>query len=352
MLTDYFGDYVSSYRPNQGGAWCYEDGCIYRSLELLHFETGEDRWLGHLRRLADAQVDADGGLKGNTLSDYNIDNVLPGRALLYLQGLTGEARYRSAADLLARQLATHPRTRSGVFWHKLRYPWQIWLDGLYMGQPFYIAHAQATGQPEAVADSLTQIDTALTALIDPAAGLYKHAHDEAREQPWADKATGQSSAFWARAIGWLAMALVDVADLVGDDFAPLRERTVDLLTRVQALRQPDGLWLQVIDRPDLAGNYQETSASAMFAYALLRAARLGLVDHPKGAVESLISQAVQPKPGSVGRRMVEICEVAGLGMFEGRFRDGSAKFYLTERRVADDAKGVGPLMMATALAGL
>lgn len=351
MLTDFFDDYASLHQPYKGGAWCYEDGCIYRGLELLHTETGDDRWLAHLTRLIDAQVAEDGGLRGYKLSDYNIDNVLPGRALLYLHGLTGEARYRTAADLLARQLATHPRTRSGVFWHKLRYPWQIWLDGLYMGQPFLIAHAQATGQPAAVADSLAQIGTALDALIDPEAGLYRHAYDEAREQPWADPETGLSPAFWARAIGWLAMALVDVADLTGDDFAPLRRRTVELLTRIRALREPGGLWLQVIDRPDLAGNYQETSASAMFAYALLRAGRLGLIEPLRDEAAALFAQAVRPKAGG-GWEMPEICEVAGLGMFENRFRDGSAEYYLTERRVADDAKGVGPLMMAAALAGV
>jgi len=349
MLNDIIDAYVARYQPYKGGVWCYEDGCIYRGLELLHAETGEDRWLDHLQRLIEPQVTAEGDLTGYALSDYNIDNVLPGRALLYLHGLTGAPRYRIAADLLARQLATHPRTRSGVFWHKLRYPWQIWLDGLYMGQPFNIAHAQMRGDATAVADSLRQLETALDALIDPAAGLYRHAYDEAREQPWADPATGLSPAFWARAIGWLAMALVDVADLVGDHFAPLRARTVDLLTRVQSLRQRDGLWLQVIDRPDLAGNYQETSASAMFAYALLRAARLGLIDQPENVAATLVAQAVKPAPDG-GHRMVEICEVAGLGMFENRFRDGSAEYYLTERRVADDAKGVGPLMMAAALA--
>ena len=349
MLTDYLDEYATRYRPYKGGNWCYEDGCIYRGLELLHQETGDPRWLSHLIRMVDARIGPDGALAGYNLSDYNIDNILPGRALLYLHGLTGEGRYMAGADLLARQLATHPRTRSGVYWHKLRYPWQIWLDGIYMGQPFRIAHAQATAQPEAVADSLAQIDTALQALIDPAAGLYRHAYDEAREQPWADRQTGQSPAFWARAIGWLAMALVDVADLVGDDFVPLRGRTVDLLNRIAALRQPGGLWLQVIDRPDLAGNYQESSTSAMFTYALLRGARLGLVDPAEGLAKTLFAQTVQPKAAG-GFEMVEICEVAGLGTFEGRFRDGSAEYYLTERRVADDAKGVGPLMMAAALA--
>lgn len=348
MLAEYFDDYARRYQPYKGGSWCYEDGCLYRGLELWHIETGEARWLEHLHRLADAQIGSDGSLTGYGLSHYNIDNILPGRALLYLHGLTGETRYMEAADLLARQLKTHPRTESGVYWHKLRYPWQIWLDGLYMGQPFRIAHAQAKGDVVGVADSLAQLDTALDTLVDRASGLYWHAYDEAREQPWADPETGFNKAFWARAIGWLAMALVDVADLVGDDFAPLKDRTTALLNRTAALRMTDGIWLQVIDRSDLDGNYPETSASAMFTYALLRGARLGLVTVPDGLANTVMTHALQPKAGG-GHEMVDICEVAGLGWYESRFRDGSAEYYLTEARVADDIKGVGPLMMAAAL---
>ncbi|SMY07581.1 glycoside hydrolase family 88/105 protein [Flavimaricola marinus] len=351
MLSEYFDDYATRYRPYKGGRWCYEDGLIYRGLELLHVETGDPRWLAHLHRLADPQIGADGTLKGYDLTEYNIDNVMAGRALMYLYGQTGEARYLTAADHQARQLATQPRTRSGVFWHKLRYPWQIWLDGLYMGHPFRIAHAQVIGDDAAVADSLRQIGTALDLLFDPATGLHRHAYDEAREQPWADPCSGLSPAFWARAIGWLAMALVDVADLVKADFAPLQARTTAMLETIAALRIRDGLWLQVIDQPGLAGNYQETSASAMFAYAFERGARLGLVSPLPGLTDLLVAQSVKPRCNG-GFEMVEMCEVAGLGWYEGRFRDGSPEYYVSEALASDDPKGVGPLMMATALSGL
>lgn len=349
MLADYFEDYVKRYAPYKGGRWCYEDGLIYRGLEFLHVETGEARWLDHLKRMVDLQVDSNGQLLGYDLSEYNIDNTQSGCALLYLHSQTNDSRYMTAADLLAAQFATHPRTRSGVFWHKLRYPWQIWLDGLYMGHPFPIAHAQCHNEQATVADSLRQFDVALDVLLDPEKGLHKHAYDEARKQPWADKETGHSAAFWARAIGWLAMALVDVAALVGDDFAPLRARTITLLNTIAALRVKDGLWLQVIDRPDLAGNYQETSASAMFAYAFERGARLGLVERQTDLTADLIAQSLtQTTDGRF--EMVKICEVAGLGWYEDRFRDGSAEYYVSEALASDDPKGVGPLMMAAALA--
>ncbi|MBF9035841.1 di-trans,poly-cis-decaprenylcistransferase [Rhodobacterales bacterium HKCCE2091] len=349
MLMSYFDGYARGYRPYKDGAFCYEDGCVYRGLELLHRATGEDRWFDHILRLASAQVGPGPTLSGYDPNEYNIDNILSGRALLYLHEQTGEDRWLEAAGLLAAQLETHPRTRTGVYWHKLRYPWQVWLDGLYMGPPFQIGYGQRTGDDALVADALAQIDAALTMTYVPETGLYAHAVDEVKRQPWADPETGQSRAHWARALGWLAMALVDVAALVGPArFAPLRARTERLLSDIAALRRPDGLWFQVIDQPDLQGNYEESSASAMFVYALLGARDAGLkAPVPAGLFDTLEARVLRPRPDGTPE-MAEICHVAGLGMYGNRFRDGTADYYISEARVADDAKGVGPLMMAAA----
>ena len=349
MLTDYFDAYATAHRHYKGGSWCYEDGCVYRGLELLYRASGDQHWLDHILRMVEPQIGPGPSLNGYDADEYNVDNILTGPTLLFLHEVTGKDRYLDAAGLLMRQLATHPRTRSGVYWHKMRYPWQVWLDGLYMGPPFQIGYAQRKDQPELVDDALLQVATALELTYVPKTGLYAHALDESRKQSWSDPETGQSPAHWARALGWLAMALVDIAELVGPDrFAPLQQRTETLLTDIARLRRPGGLWLQVIDHPDLPGNCEESSASAMFVYALLKGHDLGLFDGQiAGLYDQLVARVVRPKPGG-GHMMVEICEVAGLGPFQDRFRDGSAEYYLTEARVTDDAKGVGPLMMCHA----
>lgn len=349
MLMDKFDRYARRHQPYKGGSWCYEDGLVYRGLECLHQATGEDRWLDHIVRMVDGQLKDGPALAGYELSEYNIDNVQSGRALLYLHDVTGEARYLEAAEILARQLQTHPRTRSGVYWHKLRYPWQVWLDGLYMGPPFQIGYGQRIGDMALVEDALTQIDMAMKMSFVAATGLYAHGVDETKNQIWADPETGHSRAHWARALGWLAMALVDVAELVGPAlFAPLSGRTRDLMERVAGLRRSNGLWLQVIDQPDLEDNFTETSASAMFVYALLKANGLGLwTGSTSGLLDMLLGAAIRPAADG-GVEMVEICHVAGLGPYEGRYRDGTAEYYVTEHCVADDPKGVGPLMMAVA----
>jgi unsaturated rhamnogalacturonyl hydrolase len=352
----YFDAFCTRYQPYKGGAWCYEDGCIYRGLLLLHEATGEARWQDHLIRLCSAQVSEGGDLAGYDPDEFNIDNILAGRVLLPLAEMTGQERYRLAAGRLASQLDRHPRLASGNYWHKKRYPHQVWLDGLYMALPFQVEYALANDQPQRIADVLQQLSRAL-ALTDRGGGLYCHGYDESGQQRWANPETGKSAAVWARAMGWLAMGLVDVLGLLPQDASTraLRRRLQDMLAAILNHQCPSGLWRQVLDMPQLPGNYEESSASAMFAYALQRAGRFGLVE------PALADQATR-----AGRRALAaltttrlitteaethfsgICLVAGLGALSGPYRDGSPGYYLTEPVVEDDAKGVGPLMMAWA----
>ena len=341
--------YAAGYRPYKGGAWCYEDGCLYRGLLLLHDVTGEERWLGHVLRLAAPQIGPDGALAGYDPAEYNIDNIQAGSALFALSDATGDPRYLAAAGRLAAQLDTHPRISRGNYWHKAIYPHQVWLDGLYMALPFQIEFGLRQDRPELVADALGQFETALT-LTRRADGLYAHGYDEARRQGWADPETGRNAALWARSLGWLAMALADATALVPDArTAPHAEALRELLLSLARLATPEGLWMQVPDRPDLEGNYAETSASAMIAYACLSAARRGI--WPEGervgqrALDFLSAHRLAHDPEAGRDRLSGICQVAGLGGAVGR-RDGSAAYYLSEPVVPDDPKGVGPFLMA------
>jgi unsaturated rhamnogalacturonyl hydrolase len=354
-LVSYFDRFCDTYTPYKLGAWCYEDGCIYRGLDLLRAATGDPRWQSHLHRLVDAQIGPMGELAGYDADEFNIDNILPGRVLLSLARETGDARYLAGARRLVDQLDRHPRIAAGNYWHKLRYPHQVWLDGLYMGLPFQIEYGLATGETDRIADALAQLATAL-ALTATGTGLHVHGYDESRNQGWADPATGRSLAVWARAMGWLAMALVDMLALLPRNAAtrPLRQRTREILKTLVDRQAGSGLWPQVLDAPELVGNYEESSASAMFAYAFLSAARHELVEAKladrlrEAGLRALagLEKRVVTEQGVA--RLTGICHVAGLGGFGDRYRDGSPAYYLTEDVVSDDAKGVGPLMMALA----
>ncbi|WP_320198058.1 glycoside hydrolase family 88/105 protein [Agrobacterium sp. rho-13.3] len=353
MLNSYFDNYARDYDYYKGGPWCYEDGCLYRGLITLYEATGEQRWLDHLLRLVGGQIDAKNTLAGYRIDEFNIDNVLAGRALTYLYGLTGERKWLDAAKPLAEQLHFHPRIQAGPYWHKLRYPHQVWLDGLYMALPFKLEYANAAGLPELVEEAAQQFLTALDLTYDEASSLYRHGYDESRLQDWADKDTGHSPAHWARAIGWLAMAFVDIIEHLpqGEQRGDIERRAGALAQKVAALQTDDGRWLQVIDRPEVEGNYAESSATAMFAYFYLKGARLGVAeisaDVGQRALDALVEQEL--KPDADGRlKLQNICCVAGLGGFQGVYRDGTVEYYLSEVLRADDIKGVSPLMMAYA----
>lgn len=355
MLEAYFSRYAADYGyAKSDRVWCYEDGCIYRGLLELCRATGERSWHEHLVRLIEPQVGTDGTLRGYDLASYNIDNILAGRVLFHLtEG--GDPRYGRAADRLAEQLAGHPRIPAGNYWHKLIYPHQVWLDGLYMGLPFQIEYGLWRDRPDLVEDAVRQLLGAAAIMHDPRTDLYFHGYDHARTQPWADPETGLSRGFWGRAVGWLSMALVDSAELLPASHpqrAPVLDAALDLATALLRYRTANGLWLQVLDQPGLAGNFEETSASTMFAYFLLRTARLApsngaLADAGVAALEATIRLNLR-RNDTDGYELANVCEVAGLGPYRGRDRDGTPEYYVTELTVADDPKGVGPLMMAHA----
>lgn len=354
VLDGFFDSYASRYTHYKRGDWCYEDGCLYRGLLSLDAVDPQGPWYGHVVRLLDRQVVADGGLAGYDIEEFNIDNILSGRTLIALHKRTGDEKYRRAAERLAEQLCRQPRISSGNYWHKLRYPHQVWLDGLYMGLPFQIEYGQAFGQSHMVDDAVAQLNSALELLADPDTGLYSHGYDEARKQNWADAATGRSRALWSRALGWLAMAMVDVREAIG----PQRAGDVGLeaaigafAKRIATHQRADGRWNQVTDQPGLDGNYAESSATAMLAYFFLTGGRLAIAGvNAEAGVRALAGLREHAMVTDSDGRMVlgAVCHVAGLGGFDGRYRDGTAAYYVSERLAPNDVKGVGPLMMAVA----
>jgi unsaturated rhamnogalacturonyl hydrolase len=340
--------------PDRPDKWTYEQGVLLTGMEAVWLNTGDGRYFDYIRRVTDRYVADDGTIRTYKLADYNIDNVQPGRILLLLYKVTGQEKYRKAAATLREQLRNHPRTSEGGFWHKKIYPSQMWLDGLYMGEPFYAEYARTFNEPEAFDDIAKQFVLMERHSRDAKTGLLYHGWDESRQQRWADKATGRSPHFWGRAMGWYAMALVDTLERFPAEH-PRRAELLGILGRlaaaVEKYQEPQtGLWYQVLDGGGMKGNYREASASAMFVYSLAKAVRLGYLP------ESYLKVAERGWVG-IGRQFVE--EAAGGGVnFKGTvsvaglggnpYRDGSYAYYLSEPVVTNDAKGVGAFLMACA----
>jgi unsaturated rhamnogalacturonyl hydrolase len=338
------------YKGETGAKWDYTSGLFAHALLQLDGRLCEERYQPFVEKLIGSFIQPDGTISRYKLDEYNIDWVAPGKAVLRLYGLTGDERYRKAAALLRSQLATHPRTSEGGFWHKKRYPSQMWLDGLYMGEPFYAEYAYRFDERAAFDDIANQIVTVARHTYDPKTGLFYHGWDESKKQAWANKETGSSPNFWGRAIGWYAMAIVDVLDAFPNDH-PRRPEIIAIYNQLAQgiLKYQDpatGLWYQVVDQGGRPGNYLEATASSMFVYSLAKAVNHGYLSADttpaiRKAYAGLISQLVTTDAD--GRiNLNRCCEVAGLGTE----RNGSFDYYVGEKIVSNDLKGVGPFILA------
>ncbi|MBE6854291.1 MAG: glycosyl hydrolase family 88 [Ruminococcus sp.] len=350
--THYFDAYLSHYR-NYKPYWNYEDGCVLIGCQQLYQATGRQKYLDFILRYLEDFLQPDGTIRPFEPEKRNIDCFNPGKILFLAERATGNEKYRRAADYLIRHLKEQPRNKNGSFFHKAIYPDQVWLDGLYMAQPFYLEYDIRYGQKQAYDDILMQYRNARRYMRDASTGLYFHGYDAERIQPWADKTTGCSKNFWLRATGWFFMSLADIIELIPSEDKDYAAEFITLFTELAEALLPwrdkeTGLFYQVINHPKALGNYTETSGSAMIAYALMKASRLGLPDCDRyGRIGTEMICALHDRKliaRGQALHLTDICSVAGLGYD----RDGSLDYYFSERIVEDDAKGVGAFMMAYA----
>ena len=302
----------------------------------------------------DAIIDSTGKIGVNYKKDnYSLDHVCPGRTLFALYDITGKEKYRLAMDGLFQQLQEQPRTPEGGFWHKKIYPNQMWLDGLYMAQPFY-AEYTAKYAPDSIKkacfeDIQKQFELCWAGCYDPSTRLLRHAWDSSHSMFWCNPATGQSAQAWGRACGWYAMALVETIPWLPRPDV-LIGQLGNLLSAVMDYADPQtGMWYQVLDRPGEEGNYVEATASAMFTYALLKGIRNGWVkginmETAREKYRALLRTFVSYDPSTGLVNLNQCCEVAGLGGKENR--SGTYEYYINEKIRSNDPKGIGPLVWA------
>ena len=337
-------------RQGKPAHWNYIDGCMLNALLTLSDITGEALFADFVETFVDSFVGEDGAIRTYDPSKYNLDDINEGRVLFPLYAKTKNEKYRLAADRLAEQLQHQPRTFEGNFWHKRIYPDQVWLDGIYMAQPFRALYARELGDKD-YTDIVQQIETVRARMYDPEKGLYYHGYDASKTIFWADPVTGCSKSFWLRAMGWFATALVDLLEIVDDPGARARLRPIftELMEGVARYADEEtGLYYQVVDQGGRAGNYLETSGSSMMAYAMLKGARLGVLGPEYAQLGRKTFDGILRRYFRAEGEDVElggICLVAGLGPADDLRRDGSYQYYISEPVVKNDAKGVAPLVM-------
>ncbi len=341
-----------SVKPGGKARWSYDQGVILKGVEGAWQLTGNGAYFNYIQHSMDYYVKEDGSIYDYKPDDFNIDHVNNGKLLLLLYKVTGKEKYRKAVTLLRDQLKKHPRTTEGGFWHKKIYPNQMWLDGLYMGQPFYAEYAATFHEDAAFADITRQFVLMEQHARDAKTGLLFHAWDASRQQKWADPVSGRSPLVWARAMGWYGMAMVDVLDHFPINH-PGRDSIVKILNRyavavLSVQDQNSGVWLDILDKPNEPKNYKEASASSMFVYTLLKGIRKGYLPSTylpaaKKGYTGLLKEFFKSDHGVAA--LQGTVSVSGLG--GNPYRDGSFNYYMSEPVVENDPKGVGAFIQCS-----
>jgi unsaturated rhamnogalacturonyl hydrolase len=332
--------------------WDYVHALVLHSFEELYKKNPDSRYTAYIKNYVDILVQNDGTIKTYELEKYNIDLVLPGRLLFNLYQTTKENRYLVAMQTLKKQLEGQPRTPSGGFWHKQIYTNQMWLDGLYMGEPFYAQYTTTFENGKNLDDVAKQFEEIQLHATDPKTGLLYHGWDESKQMPWANSVTGTSPNFWSRSIGWYMMALVDALDYFPKDH-PKQKELVGYLNNIAASLEKfqdekTGLWYQVTDSGTKEGNYLESSGTSMFAYAYAKGVNKGYLPSKYKKIANKAFNGLTTKLIKVDAdgtiTLTEACAVAGLG---GKpYRDGSYEYYVNERKKDNDPKATGPFILA------
>lgn len=331
--------------------WDYVHGLVLTSFDELNKKHPNQKYSAYSKTYVDKLVQEDGTIDTYKLETYNIDMVVAGRLLFDLYATTKEAKYFTALQTLRKQIEEQPRTASGGFWHKKIYPNQMWLDGLYMGEPFYAQYTVTFEDGKNLFDVAKQFELIQKNARDSKTGLFYHGWDESKQMPWANKTTGTSSNFWSRSLGWYAMALVDVLDYFPKDH-PKQKELVSYLNQLAnnlvKFQDKSGLWYQVTDKGAVGGNYLEASGTAMFTYAFAKGVNKGYLPKKfKTAAKKAFSGMTKHliKVGQNGEvTITQACAVAGLG--GNPYRDGSFEYYVNERKKDNDPKATGPFILA------
>jgi unsaturated rhamnogalacturonyl hydrolase len=336
--------------------WNYEEAVTLKGLDRLWRKTDDDQYFIYMKKIIDHFIGDDGSIRTYLPLEYNSDQITGGLILLTLYEKTKEPKYKIAMDHLWEQIQWQPRTKKGGFWHKYKYPYQMWLDGAYMLDVFYASYSKAFNK-NSFNDIANQLIWMNAHLKDPSTGLLFHGWDESKKQPWCDPKTGRSPEIWSRAMGWYVMALVDIIEMFPNNH-PKRPILIDILkntiTAISRFQdKQSGVWYQIVNKGGMKGNYLEASGSTMFTYAMAKGINKGylpgtfkqsLLNAYNGLQKEFITTDEKGLP-----HIHHSCSGAGLGGTP--YRSGTYEYYINEPQRSDDLKTIGPLISLFLLMG-
>jgi unsaturated rhamnogalacturonyl hydrolase len=327
-------------------AFEYNAGIVLHGIQEVYLRTGDPKYLAYIKQYVDDFVDDAGTV--NIPAAHSFDNIQPAILLPFLWQQTGLDKYQLGALNIRNRFDTIPRNPDQGFWHKQTYPNQMWLDGIYMGEPFLSRYSVVFSCGDFCPSTVVQQTTLLAAHVQDDAGLLYHAWDDTKMAAWANPTTGVSPVVWGRADGWFAMSLVDTLGDLPADYAG-RSTMLSILQGLAAGLQASqdkttGLWYEVLDQGSRSDDWNETSCSGMFVYALKTAVDRGYVDPSYTAVVNLGWQGLKTQVSGSSTSPVINNAVAGLGV-----QTTYAGYVTGVNKVSNSSHGLCAILLAASV---
>lgn len=339
MCDSTMAEYKAADLPYFQGRFHYIQGVLLLGFERVYHLCGDKRYMQYIRDWVDSTIDENGV---PYIREEAVDDMMPALLLFDLYKETEDKKYLKLLNDTVGWFERWHRTSEGGFWHKGEAsPGQMWLDGLFMASPFLARYAKEFNRPELFDDVFVQADLMKKHICDKKTGLYYHAWDELRQQPWADPETGCSAEFWGRALGWVTVALCDILD-----YFPKGEKREALILQLRELleavaRYQDkktGRWYQLVDMVDDPDNWLETSCSCLFAYSFHKAVRMGYIGEEYAEIAKRaydgIMDIVTVEDGKV--MIPEISVGTNVSRYDA---------YITRPRKVNDNHGTGTFLL-------
>ncbi len=331
---------MKRYTPGNLGGWGYTRGLYLYGQYLVYKRTGEKKYLDYILAWYNRFVTND----GISNSFNNLDSMRSGQMFPLLYTETGQAKYKKAAEQLRRRFPSYPRTSDGGMFHATSKVGQLWADGVYMSQPFLALYGKTFNDAGyCYEESAKNIVTYFTRLKEPAKGLLYHAYDEDGSESWASGSGRHSKYHWARAIGWLGMASIDILETLPADH-PRRQQLIDVVKFLAAgytkwQDSASGRWFQIVDRGGDSKNWLETSASAMYTFLLSRGVERGYIGSEYGPV------AAKGYTGVLSQASVGSDGLTSLKNISEGTNVGDTSYYYARKRNTNDFHGLGAFLI-------
>jgi len=329
--------------PPKGG-FHYHAGVFLSGMEHIYNVCNDEKYFKYIKKWVDSIIIEDGIIK--SFAKGSLDDYMAGILLFPLYERFKEEKYMTALKLFKGIIRNWLVNAKGGFWHKEWYPYQMWLDGLYMAGPLQMKFGEYFGDEYFYDNAVKQAFLMYENMQDKKTGLLFHAWDDSKEAQWADKETGLSSVVWGRAMGWYVVASLDILELLPENH-PDRQKLIsierDLLQKL-AERQDNesGMWYQVLGKEKEDGNWIETSCSCLFVYAMAKAVRMGILDkkyleNAQKGFEGVLSHSITENDGKIG--IHGVCIGTGVSDYT---------YYINRPTTENDLHGMGAFVLMCA----